>query len=208
MDKIQIIKPFGSCGKVILFTICGYSNEVVEPLCKEFEGIDNVAIVQGNILNVRSSAIVSPANSFGEMSGGLDKQIDNYFKGEAQTRAISVIRNDYFGELPVGKSMIIKMNDKKFQHLILSPTMRLPGILEKNSINAYLAMRGLLVAIANFNRTAENKMDSVAIPSLCTGVGGMSAEESASQMYVAYENVDMSNWRNVLHPAMAPYATR
>jgi O-acetyl-ADP-ribose deacetylase (regulator of RNase III) len=209
-NKIKIIKPFGESKivKAMSFVICSSNDENSLQLSRKFNGIDQVQIVQGDIFNVNCSAIVSPANSFGEMSGGLDKAIDDHYKGKAQTEAVKVIREKYLGELPVGCGLVLEMEvNNKFPYLILAPTMRIPGN-ESNSINAYLAMRGLLVSIAQYNRLSESKIDSVVIPSFCTGVGGMLAAESAEQMYSAFDNVVMSGWEYVKHPAMAPYAAR
>jgi O-acetyl-ADP-ribose deacetylase (regulator of RNase III) len=49
---------------------------------------------------------------------------------------------------------------------------------------------------------------SLAIPGLCTGVGGMHPAEAAGQMKAAYDNVVGGRWREVVSPAMAPYAFR
>ncbi len=139
---------------------------------------------------------------------GIDKAIDDYYQGKAQTEAVRLIREQYLGELPVGNGLILEMGGNGFPYLILAPTMRIPGN-ESNSINAYLAMmRGLLVAIARHNRNKERKIETVAIPSLCTGIGAMSVEESAEQMFTAFHNVVLSAWKSVKHPAMAPYSSR
>lgn len=208
-NKVNTLKPFGKqkVEKAVTFTLCAYTDDIAHALAEKFYRVDQVSVVQGNIVHLDCTALVSPANSFGEMSGGLDKVIDDFYSGKAQTEAIKIIREQYFGELPVGMGLIIKMNSKKFPYLILAPTMRIPG-REVNGINAYLAMRGLLVAIATHNRNSNSKLDSIAIPSLCTGVGGMSAEDSAEQMYTAYDNVVMSGWEYVKHPAIAPYALK
>jgi len=67
-------------------------------------------------------------------------------------------------------------------------------------------MRGLLVELARYNSASNEKITSLAIPSFCTGVGGMGEKESATQMRVAFENVALNGWKNIKHPAMAPYA--
>jgi hypothetical protein len=52
----------------------------------------------------------------------------------------------------------------------------------------------------------ENPIRVVAIPGLCTGVGRMPCSVSAHQMRVAYDNVVGGGWKEVVHPAMAPFA--
>jgi len=204
--KIKVIKPFSvtTDNNAVRFTICGFSESVSHALFDEFQNIDQVEIVLGDILCLSCDALVSPANSFGEMSGGLDKAIDNFYKGRAQKEATKCIRNEFLGELPVGHAITINMNTDRFPFLLIAPTMRIPGSVSE-STNAYLAMRGLLVAIAKHNSRSDAKISSVAIPSLCTGVGGMNEKESARQMKNAFDNVVMSGWESVKHPAMAPY---
>ncbi len=52
----------------------------------QFFGVDAVEIVQGDLMDAGEDAVVSPANSFGDMSGGVDKRIDDFFRGAAQER--------------------------------------------------------------------------------------------------------------------------
>ena len=201
--KLKQIKEFGPEKKAVSFSLCAHDSHVAETLFREFAGIDRVEIVQGNILDLECDMLVSPANSFADMSGGLDRLIDNFYEGRAQQKAFEVIRRDYFGELPVGCALAIEMQTERFPYLMIAPTMRIPGRL-KDSINAYLAMRALLLALAKLNANSTT-VSSGAIPSLCTGVGGMSADESARQMKTAFENIVLGGWRSVKHPAMAPY---
>lgn len=46
------------------------------------------------------------------------------------------------------------------------------------------------------------------MPGLGTGIGGVGYEESATQMYTAYENVYLEKWRMIKHPMIAPYVMR
>lgn len=206
-NKTEVIKPFGPAKEpdVVSFTLCGFAEPDASALAREFSAIDQVEVVKGDILQTECDALVSPANSFGEMSGGLDAVIDDFYDGNAQQEALSRIRREFMGELPVGYSVVMNMSTSRFPYLILSPTMRIPGNVS-DTVNAYLAMRATLVAIAKYNKSGSGKIRSVAIPCFCTGVGGMSITESAQQMRTAFENVVMGGWEKVKHPAMAPYA--
>jgi hypothetical protein len=64
--------------------------------------------------------------------------------------------------------------------------MRVPQNVA-GTVNAFLAMRGLLIAINDFNAQQPEKIESVAIPGLCTGSGRMSYERCARQMRKAYD---------------------
>ena len=205
--KLETLKPFGKNlpEKSLKITLCGNDTEATSAFVDQFFEIESVQIVLGNILNLDTTALVSPANSFGEMSGGLDKAIDNFYDQRAQKSAMTLVQEKYFGELPVGNAEILSMATDTFPYLILAPTMRIPGKLPADSINAYLAMRATLISILEFNRFKPGGITSVAIPSFCTGVGGMHFIESAKQMKTAYEMIILNKYKDVIHPSLAPY---
>ncbi|MEM1134661.1 MAG: macro domain-containing protein [Bacteroidota bacterium] len=207
--RTQTLKPFGENLHKNDFrvTICDNNLELSKILAETFQGIEEVEVVFGNIFHLWADAIVSPANSFGEMSGGLDKAIDDFYKGEAQKRVQVQIREDYLGELPVGKAITLQMNSLQFPNLMVFPTMRIPGTV-KETINAYLAMRATFVELIRMNKKEAGSIKTIVIPSLCTGVGRMPYKESAEQMFTAYKNIMLSGWMDIVHPAMAPYALK
>ena len=184
--------------------LCDSNGEVADILANVFSDLDHVSIYHGDIFNVKADAIVSPANSFGDMSGGLDLAIQKHFRFSAEKSVQQIIRQKYFGELPVGMSEILKMNCGRFMYLIISPTMRIPGKI-RSSINAYLSMRGTLVALRRFNELNSIPIKSAVMPSLGTGVGGMIYQDAAEQMKAAYDNIMNDSWKTIVHPAMAPY---
>lgn len=206
--KLQVVKPFSSQIRVesLKFTFCAYNLDIATHLKNAFDDVSFVEVVCGNIFDLDCDALVSPANSFADMSGGLDKAIDDFYKGKAQHKFRETLQNYYFGELPVGVALVFYMQHPRFPYLIVSPTMRTPGKLDANSINVYLAMRALLVAVLKHNSSNSQRINSIAIPSLGTGVGGVSFQNSAEQMRVAFDNIIGGKWKTIVHPAMAPYA--
>ena len=104
--------------------------------------IENVTIHHGSIFDVRCDAIVSPANSFGFMDGGLDLQISQFFGWHVQERLQELIRTRHHGELLVGTAEIVETDYAKIPYLISAPTMRVPMIL-KDTVNVYLVVRFL-----------------------------------------------------------------
>jgi O-acetyl-ADP-ribose deacetylase (regulator of RNase III) len=139
------------------------------------------------------------------MSGGVDKHIDDFFQGEAQRAAVEAIRTEFLGELPVGVALVLQLPRPRTPWLVVAPTMRVPGNAA-NTLNAYLAMRAALVAVTRHNERSEKKIMRLAIPGLCTGVGGMSPAVSAMQMRAAYDTIIGGAWQEIAHPAMAPFA--
>ena len=114
---------------------------------------------------------------------------------------------NFFGELPVGAALVVELPGDGFPCLVAAPTMRIPGNVAK-SINAYLAMRAALVAVLRHNAGGSRRIRSLAVPGLCTGVGGMDFAEAAQQMRTAHDSVIGEGWKRMSHPALAPYAFR
>ena len=201
------IKRFGPAIKSsypqIIF--CDQKLELCQKVTEKFSEVDQIEIIHGDIFKVKTDALISPANSFGDMSGGIDRAIDNHYGGSAQKLLQHEIREEFFGELPVGMAILLEMGSSNFQYLIAAPTMRIPGILRKDSINVYLAMRAILVCALRYNEKHGFRIQKIAIPGLGTGVGGMDFEESARQMYGAYGNIYEDKWKQTVHPAIAPY---
>ena len=70
--------------------------------------------------------MVSAANSFGIMDGGVDAAITAFFGTQVMRRVQQAVVDRYLGEQPVGTSMIVETGHKKHPFLALTPTMRVP----------------------------------------------------------------------------------
>src|SRR5262249_55714598 len=113
----------------------------------------------------------------------------------------------FYEELPVGSATIIEMRSERFRFLVMAPTMRVPSD-SSGTINAYLAMRAALIAVLDYNKASAGRIASLAVPGLCTGVGWMSPDESASQIRAAHDMIINNNWQKIAHPAQTPLALR
>jgi O-acetyl-ADP-ribose deacetylase (regulator of RNase III) len=203
--NVQQVKPLDRVRKADLQLSLGDLNlDVARSLAEAFADVAAVEVVCGNLLDLNCDAIVSPANSFGDMGGGIDKAIDAFHGGQAQPRVMEAIRQRFLGELPVGMATIVEMPTTRFRAIVVAPTMRIPGRVT-GTIHAYLAMRAALVAVIQYNQTHQPPIRSLAIPGLATGVGGLGFEESAKQLRVAYDNIIGGGWQQVQHAAQAPY---
>src|SRR5438874_561559 len=110
-----------------------------------------VEAIAGDYFQRPADAIVSPANSFGIMDGGLDLAIRDELGFSVERKLQEVIVEQHHGELPVGCAEIIETDDSRWKYMIAAPTMRVPEPIPF-TINAYLAFRAILVAIENFNK--------------------------------------------------------
>ncbi|OJJ17005.1 Appr-1-p processing protein [marine bacterium AO1-C] len=146
---------------------------------------ENVKILEGDLTSVTCDAIVSPANSFGFMDGGVDYAISMRLGWELQSTLQKIIQDLPEGELIVGKALILETGDDLIPYLVSSPTMRVPMSFNiSTSVNAYLAMKATLIETKN-----HPKINFVAIPGFCTGVGKMHPQIAARQMYQAYKEI-------------------
>ncbi len=153
-----------------------------------FAGDDAVDVRCGDFFLSPADAMVSPANSFGIMDGGLDLAIRDRLGFEAEKRVQAAILENHFGELPVGAAVIVPTDNADWPYLVAAPTMRIPESVP-HTLNAYLAFRAALVAVWRFNRQSETKIRSLLVPGLATGIGGMSARRCAGQMKVAWSQL-------------------
>jgi O-acetyl-ADP-ribose deacetylase (regulator of RNase III) len=207
--RMKTLKPFGYAGSStgLRLSLGDQDGDVARALAVAFEDVATVEVVEGNLLDADCEAIVSPANSFGDMGGGIDKAIDDFHRGAAQRAVMDAIAEQFYGELPVGMAVVVELPARRLPFVVASPTMRVPGRVP-DSLNAYLSMRAALVAVLRHNAAARRPIRALAVPGLCTGVGAMPAGEAATQMRTAYDVVMGGHWRKVVHPAMAPYAMR
>jgi O-acetyl-ADP-ribose deacetylase (regulator of RNase III) len=146
---------------------------------------EQVKILEGDLTSVSCDAIVSPANSFGFMDGGVDYAISMRLGWELQDILQEKIKNLPEGELLIGKALILKTGDELIPYLVSAPTMRVPMTFNiSSSINAYLAMKAVLIETKK-----HPEIEYVAVPGFCTGVGSMDTLIAAKQMYQAYKEI-------------------
>lgn len=178
----------------LTITLADLNPEIVEAWRAEFARYPRVTVVCQSIFDAKADAIVSPANSFGVMDGGLDGKIRNFFGLRIEQIVRDRINREFFGELPVGLAFVTSTGDARFPYLVCAPTMRFPKNVAE-TINAYLAMKAILATCV-----AHEHVSSVVIPGLCTLSGHMPPQMSARQMRIAYERVILgehaySHWR-------------
>lgn len=162
-------------------------------------GFDNVKTTIQGILDLDVDAIVAPANSFCEMSGGIDLHYKNYLGSRIETDIQHLIADKYHGELLVGQAEAVKIvtdnTNIKAKYVIFAPTMRVPEYVG-HTINSFLAAKAALL------KAEELGLESVAIPGLGTGTGGMKPEDFAKQLaeairYVLIDKKHLKNPKNL-----------
>jgi hypothetical protein len=87
--------------------------QIVQAWKKHFNGVGDVDISCGDIFDLgdRIDAVVSPANSFGFMDGGIDYVYSLRFGWQLQERLQAHLQKYHDGELLVGEGVVIPTYD-------------------------------------------------------------------------------------------------
>ncbi len=159
-----------------------------------FANLPHVEIVNGRFEQLEAfDCMVSAANSFGMMDGGVDGAIIRYFGDPLMERVRQRILDEYLGEQPIGTSMIVETGHPAHPFLAHTPTMRIPMPISRTD-NVYTAMWAMLLAVRQHNRLVEledqgkPRISIIACPGLGTGTGRVPFDEAARQMALAYRH--------------------
>ncbi|GAB2191961.1 macro domain-containing protein [Sessilibacter sp. MAH2] len=164
------------------------NEDLISAWQESFSEWESIEVFHGDFFSIPADAMVSPANSFGYMDGGLDLAIRYELGDIVEERAQGAILNNHHGELPVGVAEIIETDNKKWPFLICAPTMRIPTNISE-TLSAYLAFRAILLEIVKFNKLNGPRINSIVCPGLGTGIGRMPPKRCAEQMRMAYFHV-------------------
>ncbi|MFZ6030438.1 MAG: macro domain-containing protein [Chloroflexota bacterium] len=124
---------------------------------KYFDGLPNVETVTAYFEDLPVfDCMVSAANSFGLMDGGVDAAIVQYFGQSLMQRVQQHILDEYLGEQPVGTSFIVETGNPKHPYVAHTPTMRIPMDISRTD-NVYRAMWAMLLAVAHHNKTIPDR---------------------------------------------------
>ncbi len=148
-----------------------------------------------SINDLQYDVIISPANSFGELQGGIDMAYYiNLGRNDLQEYIYDLIKTHYHGEILIGQYCIVnlqKMQQQKFgeiryakpQFLVLAPTMTVP-LTVIGTRNAYYYMYAVLSCMDVL--LDKTNMRTVLCPVPCTGVGEMPINMAVFQMETAF----------------------
>ena len=126
------------------------NGELVQAWRLQFADCPDVTVSKGDIFAAPADAIVSPANSFGFMNGGIDLAYSLRFGWALQKRLQARLLAEHDGELPVGQAVIVETGDATFPFLVSAPTMRVPMDVS-DTVNAFLAFRAVIRAVQMFH---------------------------------------------------------
>jgi O-acetyl-ADP-ribose deacetylase (regulator of RNase III) len=168
---------------------------------KSFSGFPDVECEFSRFEDIEFDCIVSAANSFGLMDGGVDQCITDYFGIQMMHRVQDRILKEFAGEQPVGTSIIV-LGDKEIdignnKYVAHTPTMRVPRDVI-DSDNPYKAMKAALLAVQHHNMLIDcgephdaisTRINTLVTPGLATLCGRVPYDTAANQMALATYHV-------------------
>jgi O-acetyl-ADP-ribose deacetylase (regulator of RNase III) len=139
-----------------------------------------IDVVHGSLIEADVEAIVNAANSQGLMGGGVAGFIKKTAGPEVEREAVSK------APIPVGQAAVTCSGAlDKFRAIVHAPTMERPAMRIPPK-NVYQATSGALKA------AEEEGFESLAVPGMGTGVGGVEHGEAARQMVQAIRDFEGS----------------
>src|SRR5580704_13695059 len=102
------------------------SPDLVREWQRAFREFPEVIIEIGDILQLAHTALVSPANSYGYMNGGIDLAYRTFFGIEIERAVQTKITQEVGPYLPVGQAILVETGHARIPYLISAPTMFLP----------------------------------------------------------------------------------
>ncbi|KAL6301595.1 hypothetical protein BKA93DRAFT_738343 [Sparassis latifolia] len=166
------------------------------------------AVVQSTLQDLEPpnslfDCIVSPANSYGLMDGGVDYYISEALSPKNDIMALTrtaqaAIKKRYYGLAPPGSCTLVPLppllrKNPRFPRcrvLAVCPTMRIPAEVDWHRDLVYNVMWSLLTELERWNERAapEDRITKVAMTGLATGVGGLPKNVCAWQMILAIKH--------------------
>jgi O-acetyl-ADP-ribose deacetylase (regulator of RNase III) len=128
-----------------------------------------IHIAKSDITEMAVDAIVNPANSLGIMGGGVAAALSRKGGPTIQREAMSL------APIAVGAAVITGAGQLWAKQIIHAPTMDEPG-MKIGVENVRRATRAALVA------AAHKALETIAMPGMGTGLGGVDAADAARAM--------------------------
>jgi O-acetyl-ADP-ribose deacetylase (regulator of RNase III) len=180
------------CSRLRLHLI-DLNGQLVDAWQKAFAPFPEVGIQQRNLFSVAENCVVSPANSFGFMDGGIDAAYREFFGPQIESAVRHIITTRPEGHLPVGASLVVRTGHVRVPYLIVAPAMVTPEAVPGK--NCYRAMRAVLRVAGTDAKVGR----AVYCPGLATGIGRVPPDEAATLMAEAYRD-----WKLHIRQAYEP----
>jgi O-acetyl-ADP-ribose deacetylase (regulator of RNase III) len=169
--------------KVVL---CDINEKMVKAWRDTFEENPEVEILQGSMVEMQTSAWVSPTNSAGRMDGGLDLVIKRFLTDKVEALVQQQIKQEFAGKLPLGRTTCVPTGKTMPAYLISTPTMVGSNEDISDTLNVALACAAAFQAVHTQNAKQPGSIRSIALPGLGANTGKVPVEICADLMWTAY----------------------
>jgi len=148
-----------------------------------FADVVDVEIEHGDIFRSPVDAVVSPANSFGYMTGGIDAHLVRVLGNEMHMDIRQQVALQPFGELLVGNAIVVPVQDSTMSNFVIAaPTMRTPG--PTTQLACFLSTRAAIYAALAMSESIR----TVAMPGMGTLTGQVPPAMAAQAMRQGYDD--------------------
>ncbi len=161
--------------------------ELAAAFSETFHNVGETEIIRDDFISFMDKhsfvdGIVSPANSFGLLTGGFDKALRDYFGKPLQDAVQHKILTEWFGEHTVGTSMVVEIPGWPGKKLLHTPSMRTPSAILDGQV-VYLCMRSALMA------AIRSGIAFLVVPAFGGGTGHVPDNMIACNMRTAYDQI-------------------
>lgn len=153
---------------------------------------DDIKVYYGNFQDLTFDAIVSPANSYGIMDGGIDAHINNYLNGDLTYKdfikmiQLQLSKKVNLSQQP-GSAVLLESHNSKCPYIIHSPTMQIPSKIKNKEI-IYWCIYNILSLVYLHNLNNNNPIKTVCMPGMGTGCGGLNYIDFVMILKIAYKH--------------------
>src|SRR4051812_40346110 len=140
---------------------------------------------EGDITQAKADAVVNPANSLGEMGGGVAGVLRRHGGADVEKEAMEK------APIPVGEAVYTTAGSLPFRYVIHAPTMEQPAQATSTGAVQKATLAALLCADSVGVKT-------LAMPGMGTGVGGVSPSSAAEVMVETLRNYETASIRKVI----------
>ena len=151
-----------------------------------FKDVPEVSVHCCDLFELPTDCVVSAANSFGFMDGGVDAVISKRLPKIQEYVQRGIKETKPTGELLVGEAMMLVTGDEDIRYCLSAPTMRRPVIIS-GTVNVYLAAKAIFAALQAGSMMGG--IGTATIPGLGTSTGRVHPDVSATQMRLAYNDI-------------------
>lgn len=147
--------------------------------------VPEIEVKKASITTCEVEAIVNPANSFGYMGGGV--------AGVIKRVGGQIIEDEAIEQAPfqVGEAILTSAGDLICEKVIHAPTMHNPGELT-DAHKVFCATKAAL------ELADKEGFNSIALPGMGTGVGGLKKSEAARTILKAIKSVRFMHLKKII----------